>query len=216
MTRSLIFDRTRDRQPLRVLCLGAHSEIGCGGTLLKLLAAHKDVEVTWVVLSGETERAVEARASARLFLRRAARRDVRLFAFRGSYFPSEMTSIKDAFESLKSVEPDLVFTHTRADHHQDHRVVCELTWNTFRRHTILEYEIPKYDGDTGAPNAFVELSAAVIAKKAEWLMQCFGTQRSKHWFSADLFTGLARLRGIQCAAQSGFAEAFFAPKVSLF
>ncbi len=208
------------KDPLTVLCLGAHSddiEIGCGGTILKLLTTHPHVSVVWVVLSGDRDRAREARASARLFLRGAASSRVECHEFRVSYFPSEMPRIKDVFEELKaSVSPDVIFTHTRDDLHQDHRVVCELTWNTFRSHTILEYEIVKYDGDTGAPNIFVELTRPMVDRKVRHLMKCFGTQRSKQWFSADTFSGIARLRGVQCAARHGFAEGFYARKLSVF
>lgn len=206
--------------PLTVLCLGAHSddiEIGCGGTILKLLAGRANVSVVWVVLSGDRARQREARAAARLFLRGAAAARVDCHDFRISYFPSETPRIKDVFEELKaSVQPDVIFTHTRHDLHQDHRVVCELTWNTFRSHTILEYEIVKYDGDTGAPNIFVELPKAVLDRKTRHLMKCFGTQRDKQWFSADTFAGIARLRGVQSAAKQGFAEAFYARKLNIF
>lgn len=206
--------------PLTVLCLGAHSddiEIGCGGTMLKLLAARRNVSVVWVVLSGDTARAREARAGAKRFLRGARTTRIECHDFRVSYFPSGQARIKDVFEELKaSVSPDLIFTHTRNDMHQDHRVVCELTWNTFRSHTILEYEIVKYDGDTGAPNVFVELTRAIVDRKARHLMACFGTQRDKQWFSADTFAGMARLRGVQCAARGGFAEAFYARKLNVF
>jgi LmbE family N-acetylglucosaminyl deacetylase len=211
---------TRPAAPLTVLCLGAHSddiEIGCGGTILKLIAARAPVEVVWVVFSGDARRAREARASAKLFLKGAARARVDCHDFRVSYFPSEISGIKDVFETIKaSVTPDVIFTHTRHDLHQDHRVVCELTWNTFRSHTILEYEIVKYDGDTGSPNVFVELSRATVDRKVRHLLKCFGTQRDKQWFSADTFEGIARLRGVQCASQPGFAEAFYARKLSVF
>lgn len=206
-------------EPLTVLCLGAHSddiEIGCGGTMLKLLAARDNVTVVWVVLSGDATRKNEARAGARLFLRGAKRTRVECHDFRVSYFPAEQPRIKDVFEELKaSVSPDLIFTHTRHDLHQDHRVVCELTWNTFRNHTILEYEVVKYDGDTGSPNVFVELTRPIVDRKTRHLLKCFGTQRDKQWFSADTFAGIARLRGVQCAARGGFAEGFYARKLSI-
>jgi LmbE family N-acetylglucosaminyl deacetylase len=206
--------------PLTVLCLGAHSddiEIGCGGTMLKLLAARSNVSVVWVVLSGDGDRSREARSSARLFLRGAAKARVECHDFRVSYFPAELPRIKDVFEEIKaSVSPDVIFTHTRNDLHQDHRVVCELTWNTFRSHTILEYEIVKYDGDTGSPNVFVELTRPIVDRKIRHLMKSFGTQRSKQWFTEDTFAGIARLRGVQCAARHGLAEAFYARKISVF
>jgi LmbE family N-acetylglucosaminyl deacetylase len=211
---------TGSTDALTVLCLGAHSddiEIGCGGTILKLLASGRKVSVVWVVLSGDAARAREARSAARLFLRGAADTRVECHGFRISYFPSEMPKIKDVFEELKAtVTPDVIFTHTRNDLHQDHRVVCELTWNTFRSHTILEYEIVKYDGDTGVPNVFVELTRPQIDRKTRHLMKCFGTQRDKQWFSAETFSGIARLRGVQCAARHGYAEAFYARKLNIF
>lgn len=218
---SLTFVPARDEtDPLTVLCLGAHSddiEIGCGGTILKLLATRANVSVVWVVLSGDRARAREARMAARLFLRGAKTTRVECHDFRVSYFPSEMPRIKDVFEELKaSVQPDVIFTHARNDLHQDHRVVCELAWNTFRNHTILEYEIVKYDGDTGSPNVFVELTRRMLDRKIRHLLKCFGTQRDKQWFSADTFSGIARLRGVQCASQHGFAEAFYARKLSVF
>jgi LmbE family N-acetylglucosaminyl deacetylase len=218
MNLSFIPDVAADR-PLSVLCLGAHSddiEIGCGGTLLKLLAG-RQVSVVWVVLSGDAGRAREARASARKFLRGAAASRVACHDFRVSYFPAEKAGLKDVFEELKaSVSPDLIFTHAHNDLHQDHRVVCELTWNTFRSHTILEYEIVKYDGDTGSPNLFVELPRPLVDRKIRHLLSCFGTQRDKHWFSADTFAAIARVRGVQCASRHGFAEAFYARKLSVF
>jgi LmbE family N-acetylglucosaminyl deacetylase len=213
------FDLVRSREPLSVLCLGAHSddiEIGCGGSMLKLLERSARVKVVWVVFSGDADREREARRSARLFLRRAASARVDTHRFRVSYFPAQMAEIKDVFEQIKaSVDPDLIFTHAGGDLHQDHRVICELTWNTFRRHCVLEYEIPKYDGETGAPNVFVELSRGLMDRKLRHLMACFGTQRDKHWFTSDTFAGLARLRGIQCASAGGFAEAFFGRKISV-
>jgi LmbE family N-acetylglucosaminyl deacetylase len=217
----LRFDLSRaPKTPLSVLCLGAHSddiEIGCGGSILKLLERHSNVSVVWVVFSGDAVRKKEARESARLFLRHAERTRVEIHEFRISYFPTQTGEIKDVFERLKAtVDPDLIFTHTRHDCHQDHRVICELTWNTFRSHCILEYELPKYDGDTGAPNVFVELNRGLVARKIRHLMKCFRTQRDNHWFTSDTFAGLARLRGIQCASSGGFAEGFYGWKVSLF
>jgi LmbE family N-acetylglucosaminyl deacetylase len=202
-----------------ILCLGAHSddiEIGCGGTILKLLNRHARTRVVWVVFSAEGTRANEARTSSRLFLRRADTARVETHAFRGSYFPSQIAKIKDVFEELKAtVDPDLIFTHTRNDLHQDHRVIWELTWNTFRHHCVLEYEIPKYDGDTGSPNVFIELNRATVRRKTHHLLKCFATQRDRGWFTSDTFEGLARLRGVQCAARGGYAEAFYGPKISI-
>lgn len=202
-----------------ILCLGAHSddiEIGCGGAILKLLDLCPKSRVVWVVFSGEKARSREAQASARLFLCNAKESQIETYSFRGSYFPSQISKIKDKFEQLKLViNPDLIFTHTINDYHQDHRVICELTWNTFRSHCVLEYEIPKYDGDTGAPNVFIELDRKVVSQKVKTLLNCFTSQKERSWFTAETFEGLARLRGIQCASRGGYAEAFYGRKVSI-
>ena len=203
---------------LRVLCVGAHSddiEIGCGGTLLTLLNAVPHLEVTWVVLSADEARSREARASAAAFLSGVAQANVIIKTFRESYFPFIGDEVKAYFEQLKAVEPDLVFTHYRDDRHQDHRLVSDLTWNTFRDHLILEYEIPKYDGDLGSPNTFVALSESVVERKLELLMGHFQTQQSKPWYDRETFQALLRLRGIEAAAPSRFAEGFHARKVNL-
>jgi LmbE family N-acetylglucosaminyl deacetylase len=200
----------------RVLAIGCHAddvEIGCGGTLLALTRSRPDVEVTWVVLGADGERATEARTSAEGFLESACAAEVLLHGFRDAYMPYYGESVKEAFEDLKRVEPDLVLTHTRADLHQDHRLACELTWNTFRDHLVLEYEIPKVDGDLGAPNLFVPLSEELAREKADRLLAAFGSQRDKHWFDAEVFLGLMRIRGMECRSESGYAEAFFARKV---
>jgi LmbE family N-acetylglucosaminyl deacetylase len=206
-------------RPLRVLALGAHSddiEIGCGGTLLSLLAENSSVEVCWVVFTATTERKDEARRSADAFLEGAADRDIRICGFRDGFLPYDGATVKSYFEELKrNVFPDLIFTHRLEDRHQDHRLLAELTWNTFRNHLILEYEIPKYEGDLGQPNVFVPLSADMCRKKIDLLMKLFGTQRSKRWFSADLFAGLMRLRGIEAGLANGGAEGFHARKLLL-
>ena len=207
------------RTPLRsILCLGAHSddiEIGCGGTVLTLLKSHPEIHVTWVVLAGQGERGVEARQSAELFLQSAGAKRVVVREFRDGYFPHQSAEIKDYFETLKrETSPDLVFTHARNDLHQDHRVVCELTWNTFRNHFVLEYEIPKYDGDLGTPNCFVPLTEETVARKIEILMSVFASQRNKHWFTGEMFRSILRLRGMECA-HPGYAEAFVARKLTL-
>jgi LmbE family N-acetylglucosaminyl deacetylase len=199
-----------------VLCLGAHAddiEIGCGGTLMRLLAERQRVNVHWVVMSAPSIRGREAKASARRVLRRASSSVVRIEQFRDGYLPYEGAELKDVFEELKSVSPDIVFTHSRLDAHQDHRVISQLTWNTFRDHCILEYEIPKYDGDLGKPNVFVPLSAGVRRQKLRLLMSAFPSQRNKRWFSEATFEGLMRLRGVECAAADGYAEAFYARKL---
>jgi LmbE family N-acetylglucosaminyl deacetylase len=204
-------------QPRTILCLGAHAddiEIGCGGTILTLLAARRDCRCEWVVFSGGGgPREREARKSASLFLKGARRRGITVHAFRDGFFPYVGAEIKEAFEELaRRVSPDLIFTHTRDDRHQDHRVVSDLTWNTFRNHLILEYEIPKYDGDLGRPNLFVPLRPTVARRKVQHLHAAFPSQRRKRWFTAETFQGLLRLRGIECAALDGLAEAFYARK----
>jgi LmbE family N-acetylglucosaminyl deacetylase len=200
----------------RVLVIGCHAddaEIGCGATLLGLLREHPGLEVTWVVLAAAGDRGAEARASAEGFLAGAAKADVLLHDFRDGFMPYRGEAVKEAFEDLKDVEPDLVLTHTRADLHQDHRLACELTWNTFRDHLVLEYEIPKVDGDLGTPNLFVPVSEELAREKVSRLLDAFSTQRDKHWFDADVFLGLMRLRGMECRSPSGYAEAFVARKV---
>lgn len=200
-----------------VLCLGAHSddiEIGAGGTLLKLAQARPDLNVHWVVFTAPGKRTEEARLSAESFLARVPQKNIRVGSFRESYFPSEWAAIKDWFGEIRqSFEPDLVFTHYRDDRHQDHRVLSDLTWNAYRSHLVLEYEIPKYDGDLGIPNVFVELSQELADEKVRLLMQHFQTQQNKHWFSEDLFRATMRLRGIESATR--FAEAFHARKILL-
>ena len=204
-------------RPMRLLCLGAHSddiEIGCGGSLLRLLVEHPHTRVDWVVFSADDQREAEARSSAGSFLASAGEASVTVHRFRESYFPSVGGEIKDAFEDLKgTVSPDLIFTHRRNDDHQDHRVISELTWNTFRNHLILEYEIPKFEGDLGQPNWYVPLEKADADRKVELLMAHFGTQRSKTWFRPEVFRGLMALRSIECGAASGWAEGFHARKV---
>jgi LmbE family N-acetylglucosaminyl deacetylase len=202
------------------LCLGAHPddiEIGCGGTLLALLAARRDVACHWVVFSGGGGvREGEAQKSAGLFLARAKRRQLTVHSFRDGFFPYVGTEIKDTFEALaRTVTPDVVFTHTRADRHQDHRVISDLAWNTFRDHLIFEYEIPKYDGDLGTPNLFVPLPAPLARSKIRHLKAAFRSQREKRWFTDDTFHGLMRLRGIESGAPEGLAEAFYARKTPL-
>jgi LmbE family N-acetylglucosaminyl deacetylase len=209
----------RDAHASRVLAIGAHPddiEIGCGGTLLKLIERRAVSEVCWVVLSGDAERADEARQSANALLDGVSSSEVILRDFPDGFFPYEGQRIKDFFEELKAeLSPDLVFTHQRGDLHQDHRISCELTWNTFRDHLILEYEVPKYDGDMSAPNAFVPLDERIRARKIEHLMNHFASQRSKHWFHEDLFSSVLRLRGMECNSPTAYAEAFFCRKAVL-
>lgn len=204
----------RPGEHLSVLCLGAHSddiEIGAGGTILSLIANRVELSVTWSVASAIGEREVEARASAEVFLDGAAA-DLRLGTFRDGYLPYLGAEVKEWVQALRDVEPDLILTHRRDDGHQDHRLISELTWNTFRDHLILEYEIPKWDGDLGQPNFYVPLSADVLACKIANLERVFQTQRAKDWFDPDTFRSLARLRGMESRAPERYAEAFFQRK----
>ena len=198
-----------------VLCIGAHCddiEIGCGGTLLALRQRAPELAVHWAILSGAGERETESRQAGAHLLGPSLQ--VSVSDHRNSYFPSEWSAIKDAFERLKTeIEPDLIFAHRLDDRHQDHRVVAELTWNTFRRHTILEYEIPKYEGDLGQPNLYVPLTTAQVDRKLDALMRHFPSQQSRPWFRPEVFRGLLALRGIECNAPSGYAEAFHARKL---
>jgi LmbE family N-acetylglucosaminyl deacetylase len=202
--------------PLRVLCLGAHSddiEIGCGGLILSLSKGRRPVDVTWVVFSAPAQREREARRGAATFLKGASRTRIVINQFRDGHFPYEGAAVKAVFETLKrETTPDLVLTHYRDDRHQDHRVLSDLAWNTFRDHWVLEYEIPKFDGDLGQPNCFVPLDRATAVRKAKYLEKVFGTQRDKHWFTSETFMGLMRLRGMECHAPSGYAEAFYSRK----
>ena len=207
------------RRATRILCLGAHCddiEIGCGGTLLKLLARGGAWEITWVVFSAEAERAAELRDSVRRFLRRATRTRLITHAFRDSYFPAQYAPIKDAVAALKGLpDPDLIFTHQCEDRHQDHRLVSDLTWNTFRSHLILEYEVPKYDGDLGQPNFFVRLDDPVCLKKIRYILDSFKTQTGKHWLTEDTLQAMLRLRGVESPGAQRYAEAFYCRKMVL-
>lgn len=203
--------------PRRVLFLGAHCddiEIGCGGTLLRLAIECPQIEVHWVVLSSNEVREREARRAAAAFGASFENMHVHVERFRNGYFPYVAADIKDYFETLKTIHPDVVFTHYRQDLHQDHRTVSELTWNTFRSHWILEYEIPKYDGDMGSPNVFMPMSRANLERKCKILNESFESQAGKQWFSDELFGAIARLRGIECDAEQGLAEAFYCRKLS--
>lgn len=202
----------RSGEELSILCLGAHSddiEIGAGGTILGLIASGVRLHVHWCVLSAGGRRSQEARASAEAFLEGAASSVVDVADFEDSYFPSDSRAIKRWMIELRArTHADVVFTHAREDAHQDHREVNQLTWNVFRDHLVLEYEIPKWDGDLGRPNTYVPLAAALLERKVELLHRHFGTQRSKDWFDRETFVGLARLRGMECRAPEHFAEAF--------
>jgi LmbE family N-acetylglucosaminyl deacetylase len=204
---------------LDILCLGAHCddiEIGCGGTVLRLVEEFPNARFHWVVLSSNDVRATEAQAAAEHFLASAGKQDIRIERFRESYFPWVGADIKDYFEGLKAdVDPDLILTHHRLDRHQDHRLVAELTWNTWRDHLILEYEIPKYDGDLGSPNIFVALDEATAQRKVDGIVDHFPSQRRRAWFDADTFRSVLRLRGMEANAVSRFAEGFYGSKVVL-
>ena len=209
----------RLQEGAQLLCLGAHCddiEIGCGATLLKLLDRRPDLRVHWIVFSSDEQRAREARESASQFLGRAKSVEVLIKSFRNAYFPAVACHIKDDFEALKrEVVPDLIFTHYENDGHQDHRVVSELTWNTFRNHLILEYEIPKYDGDLRRPNVFSCIEDADGQRKIDMIMQCFASQRDKQWFDPDVFRAMLRLRGMESNSPTRFAEAFYCRKLVL-
>jgi LmbE family N-acetylglucosaminyl deacetylase len=205
--------------PLKVLCLGAHSddiEIGCGGTIIKIIREYPAVEFDWIVFGAAGARKKEALASAAALLKGAARKIVQVRSFRDGYFPYIGGEVKDSFEELKKkVRPDLIFTHQRSDLHQDHQLIADLTWNTFRDHLILEYEVPKYDGDLETPSVYVPLDAAQAKAKVRHILGHFQSQSGNGWFDRATFLALLRLRGIESNAPSGFAEGFTGHKLTL-
>jgi LmbE family N-acetylglucosaminyl deacetylase len=206
--------------PHKVLCIGAHAddiEIGCGGTILKLIDNYEgQIIARWVVLSATDERMCEGKRSAEAFLRGAAEKTVLIEKFEDSFFPYSSGEIKKYMHQLsREFSPDLIFTHYRHDLHQDHRLVAELTWNAFRDHWILEYEIPKYDADLGTPNVFVPLSETICSTKINHLLDYYKSQSQRKWFTADTFAALHRLRGIECNSTTGYAEAFHCRKIVL-
>jgi LmbE family N-acetylglucosaminyl deacetylase len=207
----------KNGQNLKILCLGSHCddiEIGCGGTLLSILDAYKNSEVFWVVFSSDPRREEEARASAKKFLKHAGNSTIMIEKFRNGYFPYIGGEIKDYFEALKDrISPDVILTHYRMDLHQDHRTISDLTWNTFRHHFILEYEIPKYDGDFGAPNFFVPLESSICRHKVKTILKTFRTQGDKHWFTEEILLSLLRIRGMECGSPTDYAEAFYCRKI---
>ena len=201
-----------------ILCLGAHAddiEIGCGGALIELLGRHRgEIDVHWVVFSADDKRRHEALHSADRFLAEARQPAVTIHDFRDTCFPFVGAEIKERFAELRDkISPDVIFTHRREDLHQDHRLLAELTWCAFRDHLILEYEIPKYEGDLGHPNVFFPLSEAACRRKIDTLLEVFSSQRSKPWFTADTFWSLLRLRGLECNSPTRYAEAFNARKL---
>ena len=215
--KALQLARPGDR--ISVLCLGAHAddiEIGAGGTILNWITGGVKVDVHWCVLSAAGARAREAAASANAFLRGASSTRIDLAEFRDSYFPYHGSEIKQWMADLRArSDPDIVFTHRATDAHQDHRELSRLTWNAFRDNLILEYEIPKWDGDLDKANLYMPVSAAILERKIDLLLTHFGSQRSKAWFDAETFRGLARLRGMECRAPERYAEAFVARKAIL-
>jgi LmbE family N-acetylglucosaminyl deacetylase len=208
----------RPGEPLRILALGSHSddiEIGCGGTLLRLAESRRQLRVHWVVLSADADRGTEAERGAEGFLAGVDHHTIALRDFRDAFFRYG-PELKEFFEELKGeFEPDVVFTHYRDDLHQDHRLVSELTWNTFRDHLILEYEIPKYDGDLGSTNFFVPLAEQICRRKIATILETFASQRGKAWFTEDVFFSLLRLRGMESNSASGYAEGFYCRKAIL-
>ena len=204
----------------KILCLGAHPddiEIGCGGTMLRLIQSRPDLCVCWVVFgASDPQREEEARQSAARFLKGAREANVVIKKFRDSFFPFVGGQIKEEFEQLKKeFAPDLIFTHHDDERHQDHRLISELTWNTYRDHTIMEYEIFKYDGDLGRPNVFSTLDEDTCRTKLGHLMECFGSQVARPWFTEDLFWALLRLRGAEANSPTRYAEAFHCRKLIL-
>jgi LmbE family N-acetylglucosaminyl deacetylase len=209
----------KSSEPLNILCLGAHSddiEIGCGGTILRLREQYPQSVFHWIVFSAIGTRESEAKRGADLFVDPRRLKGPLLKSFPDGFMPFSGSEVKTVFEQMKqSVSPDVIFTHNRKDAHQDHRLLAELTWNTFRDHLILEYEVPKYDGDMGKPSVFVPLSQADSQKKIDNIMDAFKSQQSKRWFQRDTFLSLMRLRGMECNSPSGYAEAFYCRKLVL-
>ena len=206
-----------NKKPLKILCLGAHCddiEIGAGGTLLKMFRDYEIGQVTWIVFSSNDVRKMEAHTSAESFLKSIPQKNIIIKSFRNGFFPFHGIEIKEFFEEIKKqVSPDLIFTHFRNDRHQDHRMISDLTWNTWRSELILEYEIPKYDGDLGVPNFYVPIEEEILAERNRIIMATFVSQNTKHWFDEATFNALPRLRGMECAHT--FAEAFYTRKIIL-
>ena len=201
----------------KILCLGAHPddiEIGCGGTLLRIIEDIPEAQFYWVVFSGNSERAKEAYQSANMFLAGAKSNNIHIQDYRESYFPFVGAKIKDYFEKIvKEFSPDLIFTHNNNDAHQDHQLISALTWNTFRDHLILEYEIPKYDGDLGNPNLFINLDKKFVQRKINFILEIFKSQAEKQWFDEETFRSILRIRGIESNSPTKYAEAFYCRKM---
>jgi len=211
----LLLNKSRDSS-LKILCLGAHSddiEIGCGGTIMKLLQTYSNVEFLWVVFSADEIRKQEALKSASLILEKASIKKIKIHNFRDSFFPYQGSEIKESFEDMKAFNPELIFTHQYSDLHQDHKQISELTYNTFRNHLVLEYEIPKYDGDLGSPNVFSPIDKKLYNQKIELIISSFKSQEHNQWFSESTFQAILRLRGIESHCPTGYAEAFYCRKI---
>ncbi|MBF2065169.1 MAG: PIG-L family deacetylase [Calothrix sp. C42_A2020_038] len=212
----LSLDKT-DKSEYKILCLGAHCddiEIGCGGTLLHLIENYKKLVIYWVVFASNEQRASEATTSTNVFLKEVPEKKVIIKNFRDGFLPFHGIEVKECFEQLKQeFAPDIIFTHYRDDRHQDHRLISDLTWNTFRDHFILEYEILKYDGDLGIPNFFVHLDEALCRRKIQYILDAFQTQNNKQWFTEETFRSIMRIRGIESNAPSKYAEAFYCRKI---
>lgn len=212
-----MFNLVKNKSCLNILCLGAHPddiEIGCGGVILRIIEESVNVHFFWVIFSAEEDRKIEANHGADNFLKKAKSKKIIIEEFRENYFPFIGTSIRDYFAQLKDLyTPDIIFTHYHSDAHQDHRLISNLTWNTFRNHLIFEYEIPKYDGDLGSPNLFFPLSESICQKKIKYILNNFNSQKKKHWFTEDTFWSLLRLRGIESKSPSRYAEAFYCKKI---
>jgi LmbE family N-acetylglucosaminyl deacetylase len=210
------FNKTEDSN-YKILCLGAHCddiEIGCGGTVLKLIENYKNITIYWVIFSSDEQRAQEATGSANNFLKEVSTKKIIIHNFRDGFLPFHGIEVKECFEQLKQdFSPDLIFTHYRDDRHQDHRLISDLTWNTFRNHLILEYEIPKYDGDLGIPNFFVHLDETLCQRKVQYILDAFQSQNNKQWFTEETFRSILRIRGIESNSPSKYAEAFYCRKI---
>ena len=205
-----------DKKP-KILCLGAHSddiEIGCGGTLLRFVEEVPNAQFRWIVFSGNKVRNKEALQSESTFLNKIQSKQIDVHTFRESYFPFIGAEIKDCFEKIKKeFRPDIIFTHYSNDAHQDHKLISKLTWNTFRNHFIIEYEIPKYDGDLGTPNLYVHLDESIVQRKINYLNNTFQTQKKKSWFSEESFRSLLRIRGLESNSLTNYSEAFYCRKM---
>ena len=210
----ILFKKNQDDK-LKILCLGAHPddiEIGCGGTIQKLSVDY-DTDISWIVLSGNERRKKEAITCAEKFLTKTGSNNIKVMSFKESYFPYTAIEIKQSIDSLKKIAPDIVFTHTRHDLHQDHRLISELTWNSFRDHLILEYEIPKYDGDLKTPNLFFHLNSKICENKINNIISSHVSQNNKQWFDNETFMGLMRIRGIESNSPTKYAEGFYCRKI---